>query len=186
MKKIKLLILLVLGTVIMSNVTYAQSDPIVDFPPVLCNQFPICFTNYSSCEVEICFTLSVKSHTISGVEETSSSNVCKTLPAWGEVCISWEEFEANRNGIHPFPQLIDFGGSALDPSLLYTITHDITITSTGGSGAYKNPISLENYPNGEGYQVSTLPESPAAPCNERDLKLHYIPGCPGRYTITNL
>jgi hypothetical protein len=187
MKKIKLIVLLVLGTVIMSNSTYAQSDPVVDFPPMPCNQFPICFTNYSDCEVEICFTLKVEFLSPFGVGgPKSQSIVCKTIPAWGEVCISSEEFEANRIGVNPFPQVIDFGGAALDPNLLYSITHDITLTTTGGTGVYTNPISLESYPNGGGYQVSTLPESQAAPCNERDLKLHYIPGCPGRYTVTNL
>lgn len=186
MKKIKLIVLLVLGTVIMSNSTYAQSDPVVDFPPMPCNQFPICFTNYTGCDIEICFKLKVKFQSLDiDSPQEAESTVCKTIPAWGNVCISKEEFDANKSGDLSFPDVFDYGGLATGANG-YQISHSITTTINSIATDYINPISMESYPDGGGYQVYPTPESPISICDGGNMKLNYIPGCPGRYTFTNL
>lgn len=186
MKKIKLFMLLVLGTAIMSKATYAQSDPNVDFPPKPCNQFPICFTNYTGCDIEICFKLKVTFQLLdSDFPQTAESTVCKTIPAWGNVCISKEEFDANKSGDLPFPDVFDYGELATGANG-YEISHNITTTINSTITEYDNPVSMESYPEGVGYQVYPTSESPISICDGGNMKLHYTPGCPGTYTFRNL
>ena len=177
MKKTLFIILLILG----SNWIYAQDSQFINtngqvqmpknLSIVMCDIFPLCYSNNLKCDITVCPKITIE---VGGISNTYSGP-CRTIAAGSSYCFTLAEFQSVNPGVN-FPtnyanNLRWYPGSSIGFSAVISFnSHSITFNS--------GVLSPENEHN-----IVQLYDEGCLGQSRRTMAVKFK-GCPATYMIS--